>query len=328
MNFPEKLYKYRSDVSDKDQNFSALINDEFYCASLSSLNDPYEAIFNLNRTAFGIVDRVLEKDFSGGIIDQFERLKSDCAVYSLSASVNSELLWAHYAREHKGFCIEYDVQKLVPWFPDDEFKKISYKKEYEGIGLAEIPLAGADNNAFCEKMFFTKSEAWDYEEEWRLLVIRSGLRKYDFRAVTGIYFGLATSKEFIAKVMKGLAGRSIKYYQMKLCDHSYLLEPFEIEDHFSAVGLSVKEVEPKIDYSIFGWDLDYGVNKLSMLKRAVDLITQDPYCAAIEGADFSMKKGFLYVAYRHKILAGIKKAIFEFNEEGDLKLSQLVYHSR
>jgi len=37
-------------------------------------------------------------------------------IFSLSKKYDDELLWAHYANSHKGFCIEYDLEILLKLF--------------------------------------------------------------------------------------------------------------------------------------------------------------------------------------------------------------------
>lgn len=41
-----------------------------------------------------------------------------------------------------------------------------------------------------KKVFGTKSLAWEYENEIRLVFLESGIKHYSQEIVTGIYFGL------------------------------------------------------------------------------------------------------------------------------------------
>lgn len=50
-------------------------------------------------------------------------------------------MWAHYANSHKGFCIEYDIEKLQDsenYTFDVNRMKIEYKNEPPIIGLDDI----------------------------------------------------------------------------------------------------------------------------------------------------------------------------------------------
>ncbi|MFT6054606.1 MAG: hypothetical protein ACJASP_001499 [Roseivirga sp.] len=46
-------------------------------------------------------------------IDEFiSKLNEQVGIYSLAGRCNHELLWAHCANSHRGFCNEYDLHEL------------------------------------------------------------------------------------------------------------------------------------------------------------------------------------------------------------------------
>lgn len=73
----------------------------------------------------------------------------------------SPLMWAHYAQNHTGVCLGFDV-------PDDKAKQMRYEPErLTGLIDPSKPLRGVTNDVL-EAVVTTKYAQWSYEEEWRL----------------------------------------------------------------------------------------------------------------------------------------------------------------
>jgi len=97
--------------------------------------------------------------------------RTEYSVLSLSADPASILMWSHYSGGHQGFCIAYDFKALAP---DDLRRRMCYpvlyreKKTDATRYLADT--GGADfNSLFGLYMCLMKSEAWSYEQEWRII---------------------------------------------------------------------------------------------------------------------------------------------------------------
>ena len=106
-----RYFKFRTCNND---NFRALENYKIYASLLSDFNDPFE----------GDTWEDTETDISIRTYNQGERQElkislNNRSYYCISASNNDEILcdniqmWSHYADSHKGFCIEYDLNKLI-----------------------------------------------------------------------------------------------------------------------------------------------------------------------------------------------------------------------
>ena len=86
---------------------------------------------------------------------------------SLSEIYNHELIWSHYADEHKGYVIGFDTKH--PFFnqrksDEDELRHLR-KIEYSDV-RPEINLMETD----VVELFYTKSSKWAYESEWRMVL--------------------------------------------------------------------------------------------------------------------------------------------------------------
>ncbi|WP_210470118.1 DUF2971 domain-containing protein [Vibrio crassostreae] len=163
---------------------------------------------------------------------QLDEIFKEMGVLSLSAKHDSPLMWSHYADEHKGICLEFDMVDAVALPKQIDYeggRSISSKLIFQYIvdGNKEA------SKEIKDKYFFAKSEEWSYESEWRLLARRYGENSLPFR-LTGVYFGMRCDSWVMAAIMKLLYSETsdINFFKMyadtssfKL--HNHLLEPRE-----------------------------------------------------------------------------------------------------
>lgn len=86
------------------------------------------------------------------------------------------VMWAHYAEKHGGVCLGFAIEPSVVSQVDYTDKKIDVE-----LGL-HLPKGGLSAE-LINKVILTKSTAWEYEREWRVL---SQLKTPDPR--TGLYY--------------------------------------------------------------------------------------------------------------------------------------------
>ena len=223
-----KLYKYRADIY---RDLLTLVNNQIYAPTAQNLNDPAETIVNDSKMyeVFNLIEKSglpinIAKDNYAKIIAQ---ARTKLGIFSLSKTVFNELLWAYYTNGHKGFCIEYDFEKLQKSLPKEQLHgifSVQYKNDTPEFSMNSITYNLVDDTQFIKCLIATKSTAWEREEEIRITLYSSGLLGISPESVTGIYFGLRMPESDKELVKTSLKGRSIKYYQMKLKPNSYLLE--------------------------------------------------------------------------------------------------------
>lgn len=218
-----KVYKYRANqVNDAREKDSILLSKNIiFAAPIKNLNDPFEGSVVLPKA-----DR--HEHWVTPIIQDIGNI----GIYSLSKPTvendfpSSELLWAHYANSHKGFCIEYDLDKLTCHCSKDydirNLITVRYQDERPEV------LESDDIFEVQKKVFGTKSLAWEYENEVRLVFNTAGKKTIISEAVTGIYFGLRISLEDRSDIIQRTQGRNIDYYQIERIDNSYNLKPTKL----------------------------------------------------------------------------------------------------
>lgn len=124
-NMPEHIYRYQSDV---DFRRDSLANDKIWLGSPDKWNDPYDCEFVISNASIEAeAHKRLEKNFTGtnpGLLaigkslasqevnnklSEIKNWKQRCKACCFNEDPTSMLMWGHYADNHHGFCIEYDL---------------------------------------------------------------------------------------------------------------------------------------------------------------------------------------------------------------------------
>ncbi len=98
----------------------------------------------------------------------FEALKETIGISCLSESENSLLMWAHYADNHRGICVEYNLletnQQLN--FTPVPVMYTDIKACFDSLNLETIE---QDTFKLFIRSITSKSPEWKYEREWRII---------------------------------------------------------------------------------------------------------------------------------------------------------------
>lgn len=132
------------------------------------------------------------------------------------------LMWSHYTECHKGFALEFDSEN--PNFHSlGPLRKIEYGPERPVYD----PVQNCDY-----RIYLRKSPDWQYENEYRIfrnadLCSNIELRENGHRftlwtaplpweALTGVWFGVRSSPEFVAKVKRLVPRSETRFYKARL----------------------------------------------------------------------------------------------------------------
>ena len=178
------------------------------------------------------------------MLDLRDRLYIGC----LSATFDSILMWSYYGENHKGICIELEVEENPAYL-----FKVEYQEERPAMQLEKI------SSVFCGKLFakqdmsniskemtllplvaqpyVTKAKGWEHEQEYRLIYSESdfdkttifkkkcadGVERYMYPAkITKIYLG-ATMPEDKKEEIRFISPKEIEIMEMKISDTKYAL---------------------------------------------------------------------------------------------------------
>ncbi len=253
---PILVYKYRGGGDEIfERDLTSIEKNFFWASSIKDLNDPCEGIVTDNSFAnqSRLLNKISGKEFNeplSRVNEALQRILSDekMGVYSLSKCYDDELLWAHYANSHQGFCIEYDLETLLKSFHRDRIFSFSidYRDKPYDISVSDI---ATKSNELIKKKIGLKSKRWKYEKEYRVVTDFWGKHSYNYKAVRAIYFGLRMNEESKKDVMNRLKGRGVKYFQMRLSPKSYQFYKEQVDD---LNGLELNYLQCIPDYIVKG----------------------------------------------------------------------------
>ncbi|CAL2083220.1 conserved hypothetical protein [Tenacibaculum dicentrarchi] len=233
------VYKYRGGTKEIiERDIQSLEENHFWSSCIDALNDPWETIvksdkFQKQSKSIGWFLNQKKKSALSKVHDALmnvlDALKK-AGIYSLSGNALDEILWAHYADGHKGFCIEYDLDSLLNSYSGTFFSfPIIYTKNPPDIELKDIQ---SKNQKLIKKLAGYKSKRWDYEQEYRITTNFPGPYYYEYDALKSIYFGLRMDNDHKNLIMKKLKGRGVKYYQVEQVHKSYKLKTKQVIDPY------------------------------------------------------------------------------------------------
>jgi Protein of unknown function (DUF2971). len=191
------LYRY---VKLADYSIDDIINNRISLSAISEFNDlfdstysPYESIETRDKQIEEKKDKLKTIVYNNGLdglsefINSYSDIQKEISDFNakmgyralngvgvyvccFSTSINSVLMWSHYADSNKGICISYDFNQL----PKECFlRNVLFPLKYSNTppiindiseNVDALPLN------ICETVL-RKSNVWSYEKEWRLFVV-------------------------------------------------------------------------------------------------------------------------------------------------------------
>lgn len=186
---------------------------------------------------------------------KLKKLGDLASMTCLTETNDNTLMWSHYANNHEGICVEYDLKLLQ----EDSFGicKHLFPVIYDNSRLVNrdiqplIESHCALKKAITERyvydgdemlddilpIFLTKGNAWKYEQEWRIVFTKKQMYDVDdeilysgnlpFPCVTAVYLGYRIDPDIkanlieIADRISTTENRKIQVYQAKLENTGY-----------------------------------------------------------------------------------------------------------
>lgn len=220
------LYKYRDVTNvdlDKCYNLQNLINNQATISSRKLFNDPYDSrvYFEkptldefkqlrkqlkgedlrryklcLNTTGFTKYANTLFEELE----ETFNSMIDKYGIYCLTKNSTNDAMWAHYTKNHEGFCIKFKAEPF-------EIEKVEYADNIHRVKLFSLLKAKFKRTISDEetreivKGLLTKKRYWEYEQEYRFTM--SGklvgtdfiLKPYLKDSVEAVIFGYKMKSE-------------------------------------------------------------------------------------------------------------------------------------
>ena len=204
LNIPDVLYKYSwldDDVERNELRLATLEAGQIYLSTIEQFNDPFEGkafIFDPKR----LKEKGWKKEQFEEFIKEMNSKWRICCFANPDEKEQNMPMWAYYANNHRGFCVEYKMAF--------EQKKFIYPVSYdesrvwgnvvlgnllngimrmikEGKDSSQMPGNVSVYNHLSLLSLTCKHASWQHEKEFRALV----------PTAFGIYFPAIPSKIFI-----------------------------------------------------------------------------------------------------------------------------------
>lgn len=164
--------------------------------------------------------------------EQLCDLKSEYGTFCCSGNNRNILMWSHYAENHKGVAIIFDLSKFKTINGSHIlFQKVKYRSRRPHIIVKNIKI---------RDIFFTKSSLWKYEEEYRSIANlytpeKLGLKNIDGKqgicaiqraSISGIIFGCkfkGNIKSLRESLIKQDGFEHLKFYKAEMDKLEYKL---------------------------------------------------------------------------------------------------------
>lgn len=150
------------------------------------------------------------KRFLGGI------QRRHCTGYKIacfSERNNSIPMWAYYAHNHEGICLEYDIRKLPP---ESELRKAFCKVHYSEHRPRDL---------YGAYSLVVKSSQWSHEQEWRL-ICKSRENYIEVPCLSAVYLGLRFNFEKADDIISAIkdSGKDVKLFCCEADQERYDLQ--------------------------------------------------------------------------------------------------------
>ena len=232
---PHTLFKYYSltdNITLNEQKLETLQQKKIFMSEVKYMNDPFD------NKAYYYQNEKLKKyerlsRFDGKLIDDFSSYVKISAL--TSNHVNSMPMWAHYANNHAGFCVSYDMQSNTELsgctFPvqyTDKHIDITSLMDHQaqkifrelGIQTAQgkKKIMLTDLSLIYMTSFFCniKHISWSYENEFRCTVGAATENKsYMSATPKEIYIGMNCPSTYRDKIIKIAKEMQVPVFIMK-----------------------------------------------------------------------------------------------------------------
>ncbi|QND82807.1 Uncharacterized protein ChrSV_0579 [Chromobacterium vaccinii] len=129
-----------------------------------------------------------------GIDEQLAKI----GIFCLSEANQNILMWSHYASNHTGLCVKFDMSADLSLI--GLIKKVEYTPGNERPTLEAVKSRGIPEILAA---LSSKSKDWEYEKEWRVLKVDAAYEKIDVHhtSICEVVLGAKSSEELFQLII-------------------------------------------------------------------------------------------------------------------------------
>lgn len=237
---PLCLYKYRDIesvkkiISNNSLLFSSALdfNDPFDCQVLIRTDLKKNQLKNFMRKEIdkpGMSNNKIKEivksckkdksSFKSLLRTEIKQNINDSGICCFSKNNDNILMWSHYAQNHSGVCLKFDLKKDIVFFTYPF--PVNYKADFPTINVI------TDHNWPITSVV-SKHEGWRYEEEVRVVKIdNKGLFAFKKDALIEVIFGYRTEKKEVNEIKQLITEYgypNVNYKSVSIVKGKYKLE--------------------------------------------------------------------------------------------------------
>ena len=246
-----KFYSGKYETNGTNYLLDSISNNTVWLSSPRFFNDPFDCVINIdynleaekisqrilkNRFGEDVAQCLLSYDGSAEVLSQIaEYLKKQnegrllylensiyVTCFSEKDNLKSLRMWAHYANNHSGVCVEYDFNTVNSVSPFACIP-VKYTDTYEYL----LNTNDISEDVANYMKFFTKAKEWEHEKEWRVAEKNEILNikgySVSISLPVAVYLGCKVSPKLKKDVISMCNGKNIPIYQMKMNSGTFQL---------------------------------------------------------------------------------------------------------
>lgn len=229
------IFRYREF---NDRSLEIFKNRELWFATPDSFNDPFDCQVDYKEALYQTIKELELSPDINTLLQRLDEKIQKAKVCCFSQTKKNQLMWAHYADKHKGFCIGFKASNLLGYgnnlttgvLPVD----YKYLNPYQDITKNFLVLLGLGSeiqisklsDQFLKSALTTKYTGWKYEKEVRLISTKIETLKFQPQSINSITFGLKMedkNKSHLRTLLKGNEWSHVKWFETVKAKERYAL---------------------------------------------------------------------------------------------------------
>ena len=196
--YPRFLYKFRrlQNAEDTNRLREIIVRSELWLSSPKSFNDPFDmsvkfvfdATVEEKRQRFRKVLRdegykfleierhlptLIRKSNAENLVERLRNTVDETGVCSFAGDPRNILMWSHYASNHEGLCLVFEIARDPKTFLDAQ--PVEYSVEYPVVNWVKDFDKGGPLH-----IVLRKHNGWEYEKEQRIIKFKKANTRVKF----------------------------------------------------------------------------------------------------------------------------------------------------
>jgi hypothetical protein len=148
------------------------------------------------------LNKIITREYVENEYKRIQNKKKEISsICCFSLDYMNTTMWSHYADKHRGICLVFALADSCPLENEIYWKRMNMSQVYY-TNLMPVNYLKSKEEAI-KNLFFTKSNEWSYENEWRMFILEDvKFMKFKPEFLKGVIFGANVSEDEILRFKK------------------------------------------------------------------------------------------------------------------------------